>query len=600
MDREQHSVRAIDTESWPNWWLFAAKRDGQEPDMVELDGMHARLTSSQKAKVKELLWDGESCGWNTSHYDWPVVSLALAGATAAEINALSMRIVEDGLRGWQACKAADVPELMLPRHADLMQSINGMVSLKLAGARIHSRRIQDLPFPPERVLSPQDMREARKYCEVDLDILLDAWSAMEGPVRAKDSYGKPLGLKQPLMSASDSKIAEMYFRKRLGRWKPGEAGNPPWRYAPPEWLELSSPGGVAALEAVRQAEYGLDSKGAVLMPQSLRDLKVEVGGREYKLGIGGLHSREKAQMRISRPAAQIVEYDVQSYYPSIILRCGYGPRHLGEPFMRAYDRALKRRLTAKKSGDSAADRSLKIVVNSAYGKLSSKYSALYDPWMGTCVTLTGQLALLMLAEMLEREGTECLSANTDSVLCVELAGPSKAAAEWQRKTGFKLDRAERQAVAARDVNTYAAMSPDGSIKGKGAFSRDALSKNPHGQIMSDAAAQLALCGSGAREAIMECQDIRPFLFARTVRNGGVWSRDGHDGEAWLGKVCRWAWVRSGGGSIRYKLNGNLVPSSEGSAPAMDLTDSEELLERVDRERYLEEALRLYEACGGIA
>src|SRR5690625_2631930 len=60
---------------------------------------------------------------------------------------------------------------------------------------------------------------------------------------------------------------------------------------------------------------------------------------------------------------------------------------------------------------------LKISVNGSFGKLGSKYSALYAPDLLIQTTLTGQLALLMLIERMELAGISVRSANTDGIVC---------------------------------------------------------------------------------------------------------------------------------------------------------------------------------------
>jgi DNA polymerase elongation subunit (family B) len=58
---------------------------------------------------------------------------------------------------------------------------------------------------------------------------------------------------------------------------------------------------------------------------------------------------------------------------------------------------------------------MKIAANGVFGKLGSPWSILYAPHLMVAVTLTGQLALLMLIERAERMGISVVSANTDGV-----------------------------------------------------------------------------------------------------------------------------------------------------------------------------------------
>ena len=113
-----------------------------------------------------------------------------------------------------------------------------------------------------------------------------------------------------------------------------------------------------------------------------------------------------------------MDCDVASYYPSIILNQGLCPANIGENFLRVYKKIVDERLKAKKEGDKVVSESLKIVINGSFGKFGSKFSALYAPEMLLQVTLTGQLALLMLIEKLENADIKVISANTDGVVSV--------------------------------------------------------------------------------------------------------------------------------------------------------------------------------------
>ena len=59
---------------------------------------------------------------------------------------------------------------------------------------------------------------------------------------------------------------------------------------------------------------------------------------------------------------------------------------------------------------------MKVPINACFGKFGSKYSALYAPDLMINVTVTGQLSLLMLIEMLELNHIHVISANTDGIV----------------------------------------------------------------------------------------------------------------------------------------------------------------------------------------
>jgi hypothetical protein len=109
------------------------------------------------------------------------------------------------------------------------------------------------------------------------------------------------------------------------------------------------------------------------------------------MGIGGLHSSEQRQALVSDSDHVLIDRDVTSYYPAIILEGNLSPLHLRErdAFIRVFRSIVQRRVEAKKKGDSVVANALKIVANGSFGKLGSRYSVLYSPHLMIQVTLTG-------------------------------------------------------------------------------------------------------------------------------------------------------------------------------------------------------------------
>ena len=134
------------------------------------------------------------------------------------------------------------------------------------------------------------------------------------------------------------------------------------------------------------------------------------------MGIGGLHSTESGRSVHSDHEYVLVDADVASQYPSIILQTGLTPMSLGEPFLEVYGAIKDERLVAKRAKDKVKDKGLKIALNGSYGKLGSPYSVLYAPHLMIATTLTGQLSLLMLIERAESAGIPVVSGNTDGVV----------------------------------------------------------------------------------------------------------------------------------------------------------------------------------------
>jgi len=182
------------------------------------------------------------------------------------------------------------------------------------------------------------------------------------------------------------------------------------------------------LADIEAYEFIVGEDGYCKAPEALENLQIHIGESVYQMGMGGLHSCEKRAAHIADGTFTLVDRDVTSYYPAIILNCGLYPEHLGEGFLEVYRGLVDRRLTAKRAKNKVVADSLKITINGTFGKLGSKWSALYSPNLLFQVTITGQLGLLMLIEAFELAQIGVVSANTDGVVTKVPTGLENVAA----------------------------------------------------------------------------------------------------------------------------------------------------------------------------
>lgn len=214
----------------------------------------------------------------------------------------------------------------------------------------------------------------------------------------------------------------------------------------------------------------------------------------------------------------------------------------------------------------------KVQINSCYGKFGSRWSVLYSPALVIQVTVTGQLALLMLIERLsEIEGVTVTSANTDGVTYRYPQASYDAARavvkEWETYSGLSMESVSYQSVYSRDVSNYVAVQVDGKVKLKGDYNYvDRLDKNPDAQICARAAVDYITLGASIETTIELCDDIRQFVCVRKVTGGAVFG--GED----IGKVVRWYYTLDADQSIVYKVNDHQVPDTLGARICVVLPD----------------------------
>ena len=529
-----------------------------------------------KKEVMQILSKFTTISFNGNNYDLPMLSAALQGFTNQGLKNLSDTIITSKTPIWRITRDA---ELTIPSrwdHIDVIEVAPGISGLKVYGGRLHSKTLQDLPYDPDLNIGPEERKVLRDYCVNDLRLTAELFNTLKKQIALRVEMSKEYGM--DLRSKSDAQIAETVIKSELTKLT-GNEYRPPklssdygFNYRDPKILSFKSDTLKEVFSKILKERFVLGNNGSVVMPDWLRKERIVVAGKEYQMGIGGLHSCESRQHTKAKKGWVLEDRDVASYYPNIILQQQLAPESLGVPFLKVYEAIVNRRLKAKKEGDKVTSDVLKITINGSFGKLGSKYSSLYAPDLLIQTTVTGQLALLMLIERLTMIGVEVMSANTDGVV---LSYPETQAEEvedvcfnWMLDTSYELESTPYKCVASRDVNNYVAVTTSGQIKGKGIFASASLSKNPDLSIISLSVAKQIAEGVSYKKTIRECDDVRQFVAVRRVTGGAIWR-----GE-YLGGTVRFYLSNEvpQDESIHYQKNNNRVPKSAGARPLMVLPD----------------------------
>lgn len=591
---------AFDSECFGNYWLVAFT------SIVTGKVIYFELREGGTLDIPLLTWvlhNFTLVGFNSTDYDLPIIALALAGLDCATLKQATNKIIVEQIKAWLVLRSHKVKPLRVD-HIDLISVCPLQASLKIYAARVHAPRIQELPFDPDWQLDEDQITIVRWYCVNDLTCTAFLFMELRPHLELRVSMSAMYGV--DLRSKSDAQIAEAVLVHELTRINYSKPTRPEipagtmFCYKVPSYINYQTDALRSVLAIVASADFIVEESGYVEMPKDLNELAISIGGGVYRMGMGGLHSSETCVAHFSDAQNVIVDRDVSSYYPAIILNQELYPKHLGPNFLTVYKELVDRRLAAKKDPARKTEAAtLKITINGSFGKLGNKWSVLYAPDLMIQVTITGQLTLLMLIERLELAGIPVVSGNTDGIICKlprsDMARMETIARQWEIDTGFLTEQSIYEAVFCRDVNNYIAVKGDGSHKVKGEYAErgsagdSVLSKNPVNLICNDAVLEFVKWGKPIVETIRQCRDIRRFITIRTVKGGAV-----KDGE-YLGKAIRWYYAAGETGEIIYALNGNKVPNSDGARPMMDLPYS--LPPDIDYERYERDALSILSAIG---
>ena len=623
-------IRVTDCETYRNYWLCMNATDDVElwNDQPHIGGVPCDRQALTEALVR-MLRGATIVTFNGLGYDMPLITLALEGASNAALKSASDAIIVTGIKHWDIARP---PEWI--DHIDLIEVAPGQGSLKAYAARMHSKRLQDLPIEPSAIIGPVERQQLREYCRLgDIAATTDLFHTFPKQLALRRDMGRQYSL--DLRSKSDAQIAEAVMRKIL----PFKVEKPPiafgqqFMYRPPAWLAFQH---LQVLQVLARSPFTIADNGSPVMTEELAATRIQIGASAYQMGSGGLHSTESEVLHDADAQWIISDHDVASYYPSLILLTGIYPKQIGPSFATIYREWYDRRLAAKAAGDSKNANSLKTLLNGTFGKLGSPWSIFYAPAEMIQVTITGQLALLMLIERLEMAGVQVISANTDGIVLktrrTETAARDALIAWWEQATGLQTEANEYITLASRDVNSYMAIKPDGEIKRKGEYA-DPLPgasgwPNPNRQISIDAAAAYLRDGTPVRDTIRACTDVRQFVSVRQVKGGGYFmprgalpkkttlkamraavgdlpkdelllayarAVDANVAERqYLGKIVRWYHSTNRAGCI-VTGTGGLVARTDGVRPLMQLPDT--MPDDVDHEWYALEAVQLLKAMG---
>jgi len=524
--------------------------------------------------VRRALFTFRIIGFNSANYDLAMLDAALRGLNTDELKALSDEIIIEQKRTFMP----NIPY----NHIDLIQVCPLEGSLKLYAARLHAKRLQELPIDPHAELTDEQIDDTIEYNFNDLDltelIFCEPKYGLRAHVELRERLGKEID--EDLRSKSDAQVAEAFINARLkaitGRYPktPTFPEDFKFHYKAPACVQYVNPQLREALRIVQEVPFELDSGGSPMMPREIAKLKIKIGACVYKMGLGGLHSSEKNIAFRADDDHELIDRDVVSFYPWLIIRNNWYPEHLGPDFLTVYrDELVLRRMALKKVKDPL-EAGLKIAINGSFGKLGSAYSTLYSPHLMIQTTISGQLYLLMLIDMIEQAGIPIMSANTDGVVirCPKnrKADLNAIIAAWEARTQLETEETQYKALFCRDVNNYIALKHDGTTKVKGYFSErgsalnSPLSKNPETLVCSEALQQFLAHGTPLSETIRNCRDVKKFVAVKNVRGGG------HKDGFYLGKVVRWYYGIGERGTINYLSSGNTVGLTEGATPLMEV------------------------------
>jgi len=588
------STLFLNVESYPNYFCITFKLHKANKFFVIECGQ------GRSFNPKFLSWvmhNYKTVGFNSIKYDLIVLWLAYAKQDAALIKDCTNALIVNGMRDKEAKEKYGFFTFKTP-HIDLIEVAPLTGSLKLYGARIHTKSIQEQPFDVDADLSEFEIEELKKFNCNQLCITEELFDFMKERLELRAAMSAEY--REDLMSKSDAQMAEIVLSKEVGKLngkrieRPDIPAGSTYYYNCPSFISFATEGPQRFLEVCKKAKFVINTSGYLDAPESIAT-QVVIGGKSYSFGIGGLHSMEKNVKYVADETWKLTDRDVTSYYPRCIMLLGLYPIAAGPNFLKVFEGFRVARVEAKRTKNFTKDKGLKIFLNGTSGKFSDLWSKMRSPHLTMQMNLTCQLSIFMLIEILHCNGLEVVSANTDGIVIYhkreDQAKLDYWIKFWENLTGFDTEETEYSAYYARDVNAYFAVKLDGKVKKKGPWaevgsqSGTQLDMNPQTLICADAVEALISKGIPIEETIRNSKDFTRFITVRNAKAPGA-----HKNGEFLGKVLRWYHAKGELGTINYVQTNNKVADTDGAKPCLELPDK--MPDDVDFEWYINKTIEI--------
>lgn len=476
------------------------------------------------------------CGYNNLHYDNPIINYIIEyedklmqyniPTICSSIFNLSKTITtssEDNIDAWKHWKYQiwfDTFDILTMLYSNKLR-----VGLKEIQVTMQYPNVQEFvcdwtkPLPLEDFDSMIDYNindiestsELLNRCKKDVDLRIAIEDEYGVRVLSKD--GVNIGMKI---------LTQKYLEKTGLTWQ--------------DIKDLRSPMSVIPLKDVILPFIKYDSP---ILQRVLDDMKNQIvsPGRKgyenkfvfnnlrYSVGVGGIHSVNSPEIIIPRDDEMLIDIDVASLYPSMLIEYKFYPKHLGKEFLEVYKQIKDERIEAKHNGDKVKNETLKLALNGLSGNLQNEHNFCYSPFAVMQIRINGQLLLLMLAEKLTQIGCRIVQANTDGLFVLlkkdAYSKVNSICREWEQLTKLTLEEDRFKAMYQYAINDYFAITEDNKVKEKGMFiTAVKLGKGLTPKIIPKAVISFFKDGIPVEDTIKNCTDIRDFLMSE--KTGKQW------------------------------------------------------------------------------
>ena len=497
--------------------------------------------SHRKNNISDLisLFDNSEymfCGYNNIHYDNPIINMLRKYREQIKnldyiricnnLFQLSNIIInEDGIEKWKEFKYSTdyaTVDLLTMLFSDKLR-----VGLKEMQVTMKFKNVQEYNNEDfNKPISDEDIPEMIKYNINDVESTETLLYLCKKEIELRLNIEKEFGinvLSKDGMSIGTEILKINYLKKTGKKWY--------------DIKELRSPCEIIDLSEVIFPFIKYDTPILNELLYEMKQQKVSPGRNGYKkrfllgnievtVGVGGIHTKNNPEIIIPKENELLLDSDVNSLYPSLIISYSLVPKHLGKEFLEIYGDIRKDRLYAKEHGLKLKNTTYKLALNGATGNYQNEHSWLYDPVAVMKIRINGQLLLLKLAEMLIKIGAKIKQLNTDGILYIipKDADYESVLKQWEEYTKLTLETENFEAFYQYAVNDYLGILKGYKetknkelLKKKGLFVDEvSLGKGMQSMIIPKAINNYLSDGIPIEETIRNCRDLNDFITYQKV------------------------------------------------------------------------------------
>lgn len=423
-----------------NFWMCSMKDYKTKKEHTIINNREELLRVFNKNK--DSVW----VGYNIRGYDQWILKAIIAGLDPCRVSDM---LIEQKISGWRIDRNLHKIPLYIFEISDTYRSLKELELFMGEDIRESS-----VPFDLDRYPNEKEISELASYCLHDVRMTFKVFEQVYYRYEAQIGLVEYFNLDESMINKTEAQLSAYILEAK----KPNYERNDQSEFQIIKTLELSK------YKDIKDWYENYNNRDLK------KYLRVNVYGIETDFGWGGLHSARKKY----EAEDYIVNSDVSSFYPSIMIQYGLLSRNVKQPdkFKEIRDNRFK-----LKKEKNPIEKSLKLILNSAYGACLDINNDLYDPQQGTAICVNGQLLLLDLIEKVELEFKDkgiFIQGNTDGVMFKFYSKEDvdkyiEICNEWCKRTGMELEHDFIKKIIQKDVNNYIYIKEDGEIKSKGAY-----------------------------------------------------------------------------------------------------------------------------------